>query len=120
MSCSATPSRRSSGSACGLKIDLIVAGDSDFDRSRFRRAVVVEPAADFRASFASPEDVILKKMEFYRDGGSDKHLRDIAGILRVSGDRVERAYVEEWASRLGVGEIWAAILERLREAEGTT
>lgn len=102
----------------GLKIDVIIGGDSAFDRSRFSRAVRVSPAADFTASFASPEDVIVKKMEYYREGGSDKHLRDIAGVLRVSGDRVDRRYVEEWAGRLGLTEIWMGIVERTDEVEG--
>jgi hypothetical protein len=100
----------------GLKIDVMIPGDSAFDRSRFRRGVRVRPAADFTASFASPEDVIVKKMEFYRAGGSDKHLRDIAGVLRVSGDRIDRRYIEEWADRFGLTGIWAGIVERLGTA----
>lgn len=100
----------------GLKIDVMIAGDSAFDRSRFSRAVRVSPAADFTASFASPEDVIVKKMEYYRMGGSDKHLRDIAGVLRVSGEGVDRRYIEEWSERLGLTEVWDAIAEQLGDA----
>ena len=51
-----------------------------------------------RGSF--PEDVIVKKMDFYREGGSEKHLRDITGILKVMGDRIDRGYILEWAARL--------------------
>lgn len=54
----------------------------------------------------SPKDVILKKLEYYREGKSEKHLRDIAGVLKISGDEIDRAYIETWASRLGVREIW--------------
>jgi hypothetical protein len=97
----------------GLKIDVMIPDRSAFNRSRFSRGVRVSPAADFTAAFASPEDVIVKKMEYYRAGGSDKHLRDIAGVLRVSGEHVDRRYIEEWAARLGLGEIWAGIVERL-------
>lgn len=60
------------------------------------------------SSFA--EDVILKKLEYYATGGSDKHLRDVSGILRISPGEVDREYVAEWARRLGVLEIWEAIL----------
>jgi len=35
--------------------------------------------------------VILGKMAYYREGGSEKHLRDIAGILKVSGDAAEQS-----------------------------
>ena len=61
------------------------------------------------ANFASPEDVILKKMEDYRDGRSEKHLRDILGILKVSGDLIDFDYLARWARDLGLDDIWAAV-----------
>lgn len=99
----------------GLKVDVLIPHDSAFDRSRFGRRHRVKPAADYEASFASPEDVIIKKMEYYREGGSDKHLRDIAGVLKVSGDALDRAYIRDWASRLGLDEVWEAVLQRVQE-----
>jgi len=41
--------------------------------------------------FAPPEYVILSKLEFFREGGSEKHLRDIRGMLAVSGENIDRA-----------------------------
>ncbi len=99
----------------GLKVDVIVKKDTEFDRSRFSRIRRIQPAESYQANFASPEDVIIKKMEYYKEGGSEKHLRDIAGILRVSGDTVDRNYISDWARRLGLVEIWDAIQERLRQ-----
>ena len=96
----------------GLKIDVMVPHDAPFNRSRFARAKRVRPAKDYEASFASPEDVIIKKMEYYREGQSEKHLRDITGVLRVSGDSLDEAYVSEWAGRLGLDAIWTAVLAR--------
>lgn len=80
--------------------------------SRRRRSKVF---SDQETNFASPEDVIIKKMEFYREGGSEKHLRDITGILKISGDAVDQTYISEWAIHLGLTEIWDAILRRLEE-----
>ncbi|HEX9667890.1 MAG TPA: hypothetical protein VGC93_00280 [Thermoanaerobaculia bacterium] len=96
----------------GLKLDIVVPEPDEFNRSRFERAARVHPAADYEAFFASVEDVILKKMDFYRRGGSDKHLQDIAGVLRISGERLDTEYIEDWASRLGVEEIWRTLLSR--------
>ena len=98
--------------ASGLQVDVIIAQDTRFDRSRLARAVRVERGAGCEAFFASAEDVVIKKMEYYRAGGSEKHLRDITGVLRVSGDRIDRAYIEDWASRLGLQGIWKAVMER--------
>ena len=103
--------------ATGLKIDFMVYQDTAFDRSRFKRGLRIKPAADYDAMFAAPEDVIIKKMEYYKMGGSEKHLRDITGVLRVSGDRIDHAYVSDWTERLGLEEIWNAILARIRSAE---
>ena len=97
----------------GLKVDLILRQNTPFDQSRFARRKRLRPAKDYEADFAAPEDVIIKKMEFYKEGGSDKHLRDITGILRISGQEIDRAYIASWAERLGVMEIWEAILRRL-------
>jgi len=90
----------------GLKVDVMVPAADDFNRSRFARARRLRPGPDVEVTFASPEDVILKKLEYYREGGSEKHLRDIRGVLRVSRGELDLAYVEEWAERLGVREVW--------------
>jgi hypothetical protein len=34
-------------------------------------------------------------------------------MLKVSGDEIDRAYVERWATELDVMEIWEAILKRV-------
>ena len=99
----------------GLKVDVIVPAPSDFNRSRFARVRRVRAGADWDASFASPEDAILKKMEFYREGGSDKHLRDITSVLRTSGGDIDTSYIERWTGELGLTDIWRAIIARLRE-----
>ena len=60
----------------GLKVDVMVRRDTPFDRSRFARARLLRPTQSYTAAFASAEDVIIKKMEYYQEGGSEKHLRD--------------------------------------------
>jgi hypothetical protein len=71
--------------ASGLKVDVIIKQDIPFDQSRFERSRKIYPGP-YSADFASPEDEIIKKMEYYKAGGSEKHLRDIAGILKISGN----------------------------------
>ena len=101
--------------ASGLKLDLMIPSETPFNRSRFARVRRLHPAPDYDVTFASVEDVILKKLEYYREGGSDKHLRDITGVLRVSGRQVDRGYIEDWARTLGLEEIWQEVVRR---AEG--
>ena len=54
-------------------------------------------------------------MEYFRQGGSEKHLRDISGVLKISGSKVDRDYIADWASKLGLESIWKAILDRLEQ-----
>jgi hypothetical protein len=96
----------------GLKVDMMIPADSPFNRSRFARAKKIRPAPDFDATFSSAEDVILKKMEAYREGGSEKHLRDIAGVLKISGVHLDYGYLEDWADRLGTARVLTKILRR--------
>jgi len=72
--------------ASGLKIDVIIPKKDAFDNSRFQRIKRICPAEDIKASFSSPEDVIIMKMKYYKEGESEKHLRDITGILKISGE----------------------------------
>jgi len=99
--------------ASGLKIDIIIKVDNPFNASRFTRSKQIYPSDTYKANFAAPEDVIIKKMEYYKEGGSEKHLRDITGILKISGDEVDYGYISEWAERLGLTEIWNAINDRI-------
>jgi hypothetical protein len=96
----------------GFKIDVIIPADTEFSRSCFaRRARVV--ASDGKAAwFGSPEDVILSKMLYFKEGESYKHVRDIVGILKVQAEKVDRTYIQEWAERLQLAEIWADIAVR--------
>lgn len=99
--------------ASGLKVDVIVPESSLFNRSRFDRVRRVHAADDLEACFASPEDAIIKKMEYYREGGSEKHLRDIAGVLKTTGEQIDLAYIAMWAQQMALVDIWTAILERM-------
>jgi len=99
--------------ASGNKIDFIIARRDAWGRQQVdrRRRVAILPGLVGYAG--SPEDVILGKMWYYQLGQSEKHLRDIAAMLQISGDQIDRAYIAQWAERLGLSEIWQAILSRL-------
>jgi hypothetical protein len=99
--------------ASGLKIDIIVRKDTPFDESRFSRIRRIRPAESYFANFAAPEDIIVMKMKYYLEGGSEKHLRDITGILKISREEVDMAYIELWSRVLGLAEVWNLILKRV-------
>lgn len=97
----------------GLKIDISVMKQTDFDASRMARVVSLPQPDGLIVRFSSPEDIILKKMQFYQEGGSDKHLRDIVGVLRICSRPIDYVYIESWSAKLGVLDIWRLIQGRL-------
>jgi hypothetical protein len=100
----------------GLKIDVMIPHDTPYTESRFVRATEKEIKPGRKVRVASPEDVILMKLKSFKEGGSDKHLRDIASMFKVSGETFDQRYLDRWARTLGVVEQLAVVRERLRTA----
>jgi len=60
---------------------------------------------------APPEYVILWKLEFYREGAGDKHLRDVRGMLAVSSEHINMQFLEEWTGKLGLADCFTKCRE---------
>lgn len=97
----------------GNKVDFIVVRGDVWGHTQLARRRDVDLGGGLLVPVAAPEDVILGKLEYYREGGSEKHLRDIAGILRVSARAIDHEYLARWAQQLGLGEVWQAVLSKL-------
>ncbi len=99
--------------ASGNKIDCMFPRSDNWGASQLsrRRRVRLLPGVD--AFIASPEDVILGKLWYYADGGSEKHLRDICGILKISGETVDREFIQRWANLRGHTAIWNEIVKKV-------
>jgi hypothetical protein len=52
------------------------------------------------------EYVILQKLRYFREGGGDRHLRDIAAIRRISGALIDQPTLDAWVHRLGLTREW--------------
>ena len=62
-----------------------------------------------RVFVASPEDTLISKLEWAKQGGgSQLQLRDVAGILQLRDD-LDIAYIERWVANLDLGELWRAV-----------
>lgn len=100
----------------GNKVDFMISQTTPWGLEQLarRQRIPILPGVD--AFAARPEDVIISKMLYYQEGGSEKHLRDIAGILKTSGEDVDRRYITQWAAHFLVMDIWQAVEARANEA----
>jgi hypothetical protein len=89
-----------------LKADVYPAGDDSLNAWGLdhRRAMETRHGTIWTAP---PEYVVLLKMQYWREGGSDKHLRDIRAMLRVLGAGVDRGMIQEEAMRRGLRDQWS-------------
>ena len=95
----------------GLKADFYLSGRDEVHDWAFRHAREYS-IGGLRVRLAPPEYVIVRKLEFYREAGSEKHLRDIRSILAVSGDQLDRGVLADWIRRRGLEAQWSAVGER--------
>jgi len=50
-----------------------------------------------------------RKVEFYREGGSEKHLRDIRSMLAISGDQMDRSAQDQWIQQRALQPQWTQV-----------
>lgn len=61
---------------------------------------------------APPEYVIVRKLEYFREGGSEKHVFDIRGMLAASGDALDYQALDGWVRRLALDNVWEDVRRR--------
>lgn len=92
----------------GLRADIYLAGDDPLHAwgLAHRRRIVLR---DQPVWLAPVEYVILGKLKFYREGGSSRHLEDIAAMLRISSDRIDFTELESKLAAEGLAAEWERV-----------
>lgn len=96
-----------------LKIDLFIAGGTPLDEQQLKRRQPIRLGSGQTVYVHPPEDILLQKLRWYRLGGeqSDRQWRDILGIVRVQGPRLDRGYLEANAPVLEVSDLLLRALD---------
>lgn len=93
----------------GFKADVYLHGSDDLQEwglSKKRRIDLSEGKGIWAAP---PEYVIVRKLEYYREGHAEKHLQDIRGMLEISGDLMDHAAIQAWVKKLDLLSQWNTV-----------
>ncbi|HTS29359.1 MAG TPA: hypothetical protein VMH81_25990 [Bryobacteraceae bacterium] len=89
-----------------FKVDLFPARAFRLGLQQLDRAVLLPSngLSDTPAPFVTPEDILLAKLCWFREGGgvSDVQWRDIQGIIRNRRDSLDHDYLRDNAAKLEV------------------
>lgn len=92
-----------------FKVDIFIPRPRAFQQSQLARAQrqTFELGTEISANFASPEDTILSKLEWYRLGGevSERQWRDILGVLKTRAGELDLGYLQKWAVDLKIADL---------------
>ena len=96
----------------GIKIDCWIIGPDEYDTTAFDRRKKVK-IFDEDMYISAPEDVILSKLKWYTESGTDKHLDDISGIIEVQQGNLDIDYLNTWSGQLSVNDLLDRLLNIL-------
>jgi hypothetical protein len=88
----------------GFKVDLIVRKSRPFSKTEFSRRKQ-SPFLGRDRWFATPEDIILCKLEWAKMGNSERHFSDALNVAKIQKKGLDREYIRRWSEELNVGEL---------------
>ena len=93
----------------GMKVDFCILTNSKFARSRIERRQI-KKILNTDIFFTSPEDLILIKLKWHQESGSNRQMEDIQSILKITKN-MDKVYLKKMAEELGLGKHWDEVIE---------
>lgn len=95
----------------GFKVDCWILKDDEYSLTAFRRrrkAVIF----DKEIFISSPEDLIISKLDWYKQSDAKKHYDDVLGIFQIQAGKLDLDYIREWAKKLSVVDTVEEIIKK--------
>ena len=101
-----------------FKVDVFISKRDPFDLKQLerRKPVIVSHDPERSAYVASPEDIILAKLRWYRQTNekSERRRSDVLGVISVQADKLDLEYLDHWARELIVADLLERALDESR------
>ena len=101
----------------GWKADLIFQQDKPYQLSKFKRRKRAK-LWGIDLWMLTPEDIILSKLEWAKDSGSEIQFRDVFGIVKLQWNKLDWDYIRHWAKILGVEKNLDTVIEEVKKLRG--
>ena len=92
----------------GFKADFYLVGDDPLHHWGMARRRSVDIFGEV-VMLAPPEYVIIRKLEYFKEGGSDKHLWDIRGMLQISNELINRSELDAFIRQRALEDVWTRV-----------
>ena len=89
----------------GFKADIYPIGQDQLHKWAMRQRKKIE-FEQCNIWIAPPEYVIIRKLQYYREGGSSKHLSDINRMLEISGDDIDKSALKRMVAEYNLSDEW--------------
>lgn len=95
------------------KVDIFTTTNEPLSKQEMSRRQRVPVGDNAHLYLASPEDIILQKLDWYRKSGgvSERQWRDVLGVLKIRGAELDTAYLKDLARRTGLNELLEQVLQ---------
>lgn len=96
----------------GFKVDFWMLGDDAFSKKMFARRIKTKILGTIM-SLPTAEDIVITKLEWFKNSDIDKHYFDVLGIYRIQGENLDIEYITRWCSKKSIIKIWEKIQEEI-------
>jgi hypothetical protein len=91
--------------ASALRADVYCVGNDSFGTWALENRRLIAIGGE-QVPLAPIEYVLVQKLRYFRLSGSERHLRDIAAMCRISGELIDMRELETWVERMGLQAEW--------------
>lgn len=97
----------------GIKIDFWMVEDDPYDKKRFERRQK-HLYSGKEIFFSSPEDLVLKKLQWFKESEIEKHLDDAFSIFEIQ-QHLDLDYLKGWAEKLMIHDLFNELLSKVEK-----